>query len=85
MSFAGGVIPPDRERTKIRAIYTFLRMALRQGTVDQPYRGPPVLRDGRYAYTNQSHGSLDAFWGHERITYDGQTVYELHYGGGFLS
>jgi uncharacterized protein DUF5680 len=84
MSFAGGVLPTDRERTEIRAIYAFLRLALRQGTVDQPYRGPAVLHDGRYTYTNQSHSALGAFRGHERITCDDQTVYELHYSGGFL-
>jgi hypothetical protein len=85
MRFAGGVISADQERTEMRAIYAFLRLALRQGTVDQPYRGPAVLRDGRYVYTNQSHGALEAFWGHERITCDEQPVYELRYSGGFLS
>lgn len=84
MSFAGGVIPADRELPEQRAIYAFLRMALRQGTADQPYRGPSILRDDRYVYTNQSDGSLEKFSGHERIACDDQRVYELHYTGGVL-
>jgi uncharacterized protein DUF5680 len=44
MSYAGGVIPAVSDRPETRAIYAFLRLALRQGTVAQPYRGPAVVR-----------------------------------------
>jgi hypothetical protein len=84
MSYAGGVHSTVQDRAEVRAIYAFLRLALRQGTVAQPYRGPAVVRDGPYVYTNQSHGTLEAFWGHERITGNMQLVYELHYSGGVL-
>jgi len=84
MSYAGGVVPAVKDRTTIGAIYAFLRLALRQGTVTQVYRGPAVVREGTYVYTNQSKGTLEAFWGHERITDNTQPVYELHYCGGVL-
>ena len=40
MSYAGGVMPPSQERSDARAIYAFLRLALRHGSKDAPYRGP---------------------------------------------
>jgi hypothetical protein len=35
MSYAGGVLLPVKGRAEVGAIYTFLRLALRQGTVAQ--------------------------------------------------
>jgi Domain of unknown function (DUF5680) len=84
MGYAGGVVPAVSDRTAIGAIYAFLRLALRQGMRAQPYRGPAVVREGSYVYTNQSEGTLEAFWGHERITDNAQPVYDLHYSGGIL-
>jgi hypothetical protein len=84
MSYAGGVIPSITDPAAVGAIYAFLRLALRQGTATQPYRGPQVLREGSYRYSNQIEGALDAFWGHERITDGGHLVYELRYSGGLL-
>lgn len=82
MTYAGGVVPRDRPAPG--AIYLFLRKALQHGTVAQPYRGPDVLRDGPYIYTNASEGSLEGFWGHELIRADRELVYELRYSGGLL-
>ena len=84
MGYAGGVVPAVSGRTAIGAIYAFLRLALRQGTVAQPYRGPAVVREGSYVYTNRSEGTPEAFWGHERITDNARPIYELHYSGGVL-
>ena len=84
MSYAGGVVPAVQDRAAIGAIYAFLRRALQQGTVAQPYRGPAMVREGTYVYTNQSEGTLEAFWGHERITDHAQPIYALHYSGGIL-
>lgn len=85
MSYAGGVIPAARDVSETRVIYAFLRLALRQGTADRPYRGPAMVHEGPYTYTNESHGGLDAFLGIEQIARDGQKVYELYYAGGFVS
>jgi uncharacterized protein DUF5680 len=84
MSSAGGVIPAAREGADAQAIYTFLRRALRHGSAQDPYRGPARFSDHLFSYTNTSTGELDAFWGLERITRSGETVYELRYAGGFL-
>lgn len=84
MSYAGGVSATIRDRAQMGTIYAFLRLALRQGTVAQPARGPAVVRDGSYIYMHQSHGTLEAFWGDERITDNTGQVYELHYSGGIL-
>jgi hypothetical protein len=84
MSYAGGVVPTVTDQAAIGAIYACLRLALRQGTVVQPYRGPAVVREGSYVYTNQSEGTLETFWGHEWITDHTQPVYALHYSGGVL-
>jgi hypothetical protein len=82
MSYAGGVAADVTDRGAIGAIYAFLRQALKQGTVVQPYRGPELLRQGFYLYTNQSAGTMETFSGQERITDAGRLVYELRYGGG---
>jgi hypothetical protein len=84
MSYAGGVVPAIQGRAAIATIYACFRLALRQGTIAQPYHGPAVVRENSYVYTNQSAVTLEAFWGYERITDYTQPVYELHYSGGVL-
>jgi len=84
MSYAGGVIPTANASSDARAIYAFLRRALRHGSAQEPYRGPARFIDDRYVYTNATTGELDSFWGLEQITRNGEAVYELRYAGGFL-
>jgi hypothetical protein len=84
MSYAGGVTPPSGDRFDPRAIYGFLRLALRHGIEAEPYRGPASFRHESWAYTNSSSGSLDAFWGIEKIVREGAQVYECRYAGGVL-
>ena len=83
MSYAGGVTRAG-QRYDARAIYGFLRLALRHGTETDPYRGPAGFSHESWAYTNSSNGSPDAFWGIEEITRDGAHVYECRYAGGVL-
>ena len=84
MTYAGGVTPPERDIADTRAIYAFLRLALRQGTEAAPYRGPAAFSQGAMSYTNASSGDLEAFWGVEEIARGGQKVYDLRYAGGLL-
>jgi hypothetical protein len=84
MTYAGGVIGPPREGADARAVYQFLRRALQQGSIHEPYRGPARFSEDRFAYSNVASGDFDAFWGLEQIAYGGDTVYELRYAGGFL-
>ncbi|MGH7302019.1 MAG: DUF5680 domain-containing protein [Candidatus Rokuibacteriota bacterium] len=75
---------PSRDISQTRAVYAFLRPALRHGTETKLYRGPARLTRDSFTYTHVSDGTLDAFWGLEEITQDGAKVYELRYAGGFL-
>jgi Domain of unknown function (DUF5680) len=84
MSYAGGVIASAREPSDAREIYAFLRRALRHGSAHEPYRGPVGFTEDPFDYSSATHGELDSFWGLERITRDGEAVYELRYAGGFL-
>ena len=79
MNFYGGVMSaaaPEGE------VYAFLQKAMRQLRPERPFRGPEAFTDGAYEYRDESQGALDAFVGAERIFYQGQDVYRLHYHGG---
>ena len=54
MRYAGGVTPPSRELTQARALYAFLRLALRKGNGAAPYRGPATFTRDALTYTNES-------------------------------
>ena len=60
----------------------FLKLALRHGTPDMPYRGPSLLRNGDYTYICDVDGDLDWFIGTEAIYYKDATVYECRFHGG---
>ncbi len=66
-------------------IYAFLRAALSAVTEEDPFRGLATSRDATHAYSNDSHGDLDYFWGTEVIRTGRQVVYELRYAGGAIS
>ena len=84
MSYAGGVMPRSRDNSDTRAIYAFLRLALRHGGRDEPYRGPAAFIRDFLTYTNSSSGSLAIFSGIEGISREGAQIYECRYAGGFL-
>jgi hypothetical protein len=79
MNFYGGVTSdsvPEGE------VYKFLQRAMRQLRPERPFRGPEVFAEAAYEYCDESQGALDGFVGAERILYQGQEVYHLHYHGG---
>lgn len=84
MSYAGGKLKTAEIPIQIQEVYAFLQEALRHIAPEQPYRGPSVYKQGDLAYTNESHGDPDRFWGRETITYQNVAVYQLHYSGGML-
>ena len=84
MSYAGGVTPQSRDNPDPRATYAFLRLALRHGGKDEPYRGPAAFTRDGLTYTNSSSGSLAVFSGVEAISREGAQIYECRYAGGFL-
>ncbi len=79
MSYAGGITD---ENANVGAVYKFLQFALRQVEVATPYRGPGLIRGDDYQYTCQTNGTLENFWGIERISQNRGVVYELRYHGG---
>ncbi len=84
MSYAGGVESEVVEKEAIRAIYAFLREALRGVSERHLFRGPPVFGLGSFRYQSGAEGGLERFHGEERISLDGRTVYTLHFQGGAL-
>jgi hypothetical protein len=84
MSYAGGVMPRSGDNSDTRAIYAFLRLALRHGGKDEPYRGPAAFTRDFLTYTNSNSGSLAIFSGVEGISREGAQIYECRYAGGLL-
>lgn len=79
MSYAGGVV---NEKADTSAVYKFLQFALRQIEAGAPFRGPGLIRGDAFQYTSQTNGTLENFWGIERISQNRGVVYELRYHGG---
>ena len=79
MSDAGGMAS-----TTVNAdeVYPFLQKALRQVEAASPYRGPGLIRGDDFQYTSQTNGTLENFWGIERISRNRGVIYELRYHGG---
>ena len=78
MCYSGGML--DDQAT----LGGFLKEAMRHVSADRPFRGPDTYRSGDYEYADESHGSVERFWGVERITYRGRLIYDLRYSGGFI-
>lgn len=81
MSYAGGMTDAQADAG---AVYSFLRHALRQIEAASPFRGPGLIRGDDFQYTSQTNGTLDNFWGIERISRKRGVLYELRYHGGRL-
>lgn len=62
----------------------FLKLALRHGTTDTPYRGPQLFRSSENTYTCDANGGLDWFCGTEAIYYQDRLVYECRFHGGLV-
>ncbi len=63
----------------------FLQTALMQIPAEAPFRGPEHFVQGEYTYTCFWSGALDYFWGQEKITLKGNSVYQLLFHGGDVS
>ncbi len=81
MSYAGGVTV---EGPGMSETYQFLQYALRHVEVASPFRGPGLIRQDLFQYTSQTTGTLENFWGIERIARNRAIIYELRYHGGRL-
>jgi hypothetical protein len=63
----------------------FHKAALRRVSVDAPFRGPALYREGDLVYVNDWSGSLREFSGVERILSGDTEIYRLVYHGGLLA
>nr|WP_249158330.1 DUF5680 domain-containing protein [Bradyrhizobium jicamae] len=84
MSYSGGARPEIADRSRLLAIYGFLRQALLAGDVAAPYRGPPVLAADGMTYRTDVEGTMERFHGVETISQNDALLYELRYSGGLL-
>jgi hypothetical protein len=65
-------------------IYAFLQKALRQVSLERPFRGPSTFAEGDFMYNDESSGTLESFSGVERILFNRHKVYTLKYHGGTI-
>ena len=65
-------------------IYAFLQKAMRQVTLERPFRGPSTFEEGAYMYNDESTGTVESFSGVERILFNRHKVYRLKYHGGMI-
>jgi hypothetical protein len=62
--------------------FHFHKRALRQLPQSFPVRGPALFREGDLTYVNDWSGSLEAFWGAERVFEGERQLFRLGYHGG---
>lgn len=62
----------------------FLKEALSRVPADMPYRGPERYISGDYAYECEVSGDFSWFQGYERISWQGQSIYECFFHGGVI-
>ena len=62
----------------------FHKSALRLVSVESPFRGPALYREGDLVYVNDCSGSIREFAGVERIFWRDKEIYRLVYHGGQL-
>jgi hypothetical protein len=65
-------------------VYAVLRKALMNMPEKAPFRGPSQFVDGNFIYNNVWAGDVIRYSGDERISQNGEILYEAHYRGGFI-
>lgn len=76
-----GFVDPSVEA---KEVYPFLMASLSHSTLEIPYRGPELYKEGSFTYENTFVGDTTKFSGTEKIYKDGVCVYEASYLGGFV-
>jgi len=81
MTFYGATTPGRKAPADFPA---FHKSALRRASIDAPFRGPALYREGEYTYLNTWVGSVEEFSGVERVFFRDEEVFHLTYQGGSL-
>jgi hypothetical protein len=84
MSYAGGAKALASTAVEIRALYKFLREALRRVDEATPFRGPPIYRSEALVYRCDVSGTVARFRGSETIMDGDRKAYGLTFSGGLL-
>ena len=61
-----------------------LKGALREVTMEAPFRGPKEYKLGDYVYKCNWSGDISCFDGNEIVLYNDKKIYSLKFHGGFL-
>lgn len=68
-----------------KTIFSFLKEALSQKVNEiLPVRGPKNYRKKLFTYTNTCNGTLEDFYGVEKINLKNKTIYQCSYQGGSI-
>lgn len=67
-----------------KEVYSVLMEALRNTTVETPFRGPGLFEKDNWRYENKIEGEAENFQGTEKIYRDGKIIYEAKYIGGLV-
>lgn len=62
----------------------FLKEALKNNSLEMPYRGPALFKKDDYTYLCNMEGNTDWFEGRELIFYQNIQIYELKFFGGVV-
>lgn len=81
MNYYGEVSP---EVVDVKAVYAFLKAALREVDTRNPFRGPYNFTDEKYSYQNVCGGNVERFNGREVIKRGDFEIYKLSYQGGLV-
>ncbi|MEM4835204.1 MAG: DUF5680 domain-containing protein [Ferroplasma sp.] len=81
MVYYGGILNDDYDASEV---YDFLRKALRDIPADLPLRGKEIFSGTKFVYKNSVQGDIWHFIGYEEIEHMENTIYELHYSGGYI-
>lgn len=81
MNYYGGIVSNN---TSEKEVYNFLKQALRKVKENKPFRGPNSFKENSFKYINKSKGSIESFFGEEKIYCRNKLVYKLNYHGGII-
>jgi hypothetical protein len=80
MNLRGKVVAPDI--LPVEKVYAFVREALKNMSYDTPFRGPAHYQIDNLRYASEVAGSLEHFYGTEKIYLNNLLTYEGFYHGG---
>ncbi len=85
MSYDGGMKPEFQDDEAFaKQTFAFLKKALMCVDGSRPYRGPHLMREGYWKYSNQVSGDITSFSGTEKILFKGKRVFTQNYIGGLI-